>query len=321
MDWNLAIERNHCALKRIVAALVAMAGGLSSPLEGFEDRSSGRARGSTVDREGRGDCAAIGVPGTMREASGPNAVITPTRRSDDRRPPHKGEVEPAFTLPRRLHRAILRLLRPAESAVRRLIIVMARGVTLPPPRPRKARPSQVFLRKPGGTGIYLPPGVRACTSPSPLWGGVRGGGPAAPSLPLLDSLRRSFRRRHRAQTSIPRISFPGVTAPSPITPRLPPAPGDRLDATRLALRLQALGAALDDLPGQARRFARWRARKETGRDAAGAQNKNQTRRSWPLRPGRAPGQRPAYRRRHEVHEVLGDLHWLAFEVLEHRDTS
>ncbi|MEP9389004.1 hypothetical protein [Mesorhizobium sp. KR9-304] len=225
-----------------------------------------------------------------------------------------------LTLPRHLHRAILRLIRPAESAVRRLIIVLARGlvVTLAPPRPRKAKPSSIFLRKPGGTGIYLPPG--ALLSGSPLREGVP---PARRlSLPLLDPLR-PFRPgpRRPAQISIPRISFPGVVAPSPITPRLPPAPDDPLDATRLALRLQALGAALEDLPGQAKRFARWRARKRTGRDAAGAQNKRLARRAWPLRPGRAPGQRPANRRRHEVYEILSDLHWLAFEVLEHPDTS
>jgi len=291
MDWNLAIERNHGAMKRIVAALVAMAGGLSSPLEGFEARSSGRASGSTVGREGRGDCEAIGVPGNMREL-----LADPG--------------EGSFTLPRRLHRAILRLLRPAESAVRRLIIVAARGleVTLPPPRPSKARPASIFLRKPGGTGIYLPPGVRLSVQPTRKAG--------RNTLPLLDPLPRTLslskgRRPWAAQSSIPRISFPCVTAPSPITPRLPPASGDPLDATRLVLRLRALSAALDDLPGQAKRFARWRARKLAGTAC----------RSWPLRPGRAPGQRPANRRRHEVFDVLGDLHWLAFEVLEHRDTS
>ena len=117
------------------------------------------------------------------------------------------------------------------------------------------------------------------------------------------------RRRHQPQSSIPRISFPGIIAPSPITPRRPPARDDPLDATRLALRLQALGAALDDLPRQARRFARWTARKHAV----------PTRRFWPLRPGRPPGQRA--RRTHEVHEILHDLHGLAFDVLEHRDTS
>ncbi|MEP9388951.1 hypothetical protein [Mesorhizobium sp. KR9-304] len=307
MDWNLAIERNSDALRRILAMLVAMAGldasAFTSPLRGGR-RSSDRRVG------------VIAAPQPPPDAS--------------RRPPLKGEVK--LTLPRHLHRAILRLIRPAESAVRRLVIVLARGLvlTLPPPRPRKAKPASIFLSKPGGTGIYLPASVR--DSVSPLWGGGgRARNATALALPLLDPLRRSFRRRWPAATSIPRISFPGVTAPSPITPRLPPAPDDPLDATRLALRLKALGAALDDLPGQAKRFARWRTRKRAGRDAAGAQNKSPdaagaqnkrlARRVWPLRPGRAPGQRPANRRRHEVYEVLNDLHWLAFEVLEHRDTS
>jgi hypothetical protein len=41
------------------------------------------------------------------------------------------------TMPRHLHRAVLGLLRPAEAAARRLIIVTARGlvVALPPARP------------------------------------------------------------------------------------------------------------------------------------------------------------------------------------------
>src|SRR5918995_904680 len=77
--------------------------------------------------------------------------------------------EPRRTLPRHLHRAILRLLRPAESAARRLVIVMARGlaVTLAPPRPRKAKPAPTFLRKPGGTGIHIPASARVSGSPSP----------------------------------------------------------------------------------------------------------------------------------------------------------
>jgi hypothetical protein len=229
-------------------------------------------------------------------------------------------VKPALTLPRHLHRAILRLLRPAESAARRLIIVMARGlvVPLPPARPRKAKPRPTILRKPGGTGILMPPGSLP---------------PAAPRtviLPLLDPLR-PFRPRRSAANGIPRIWLPGVTAPFPVSPRRPPAPDDPLDASHLALRLQALRAALDDLPRQARRFARWQARgagavgtqtRET-RDAAGAQNKKpgRARRVWPLRPGRPPGQRPSNRRTHEVHEILHDLHGLAFDVLEHPDTS
>jgi hypothetical protein len=205
--------------------------------------------------------------------------------------------------------------------VRRLIIVAARGlvVTLPPPRPRKARPTPL-------APVLRRLGIAVVTSggafPSPLRGGARGGGQAArtPVLPLLDPLK-SFQPRRPTRTSIPRISFPGYAPPSPIKLRRPPAPDDLLDATRIVHRLQALGAALDDLPGQARRFARWKAR----RVAAGAQNEKRqagrTTRNWPLRPGRAPGQLKAKSRRQEVHDVLSDLHWFAFEAMEKPDTS
>ena len=243
MDWNLAIERNHAALGRIVAMLVAMAGlaSLTSPLAG-ED---GSAR--------RGEAEALAEPG-------------------------EGCFSPAPTLPRHLHRAILRLLRPAESAVRRLIIVMARGlvVTLAPPRPRKAKPAPIFLRKPGGTGIHIPASSRV--SGSPLWGGVRGATARSRSLPLLDPLR-PFRPRPKRQAAngIPRISLPGVTAPFPVSPRRPRSPRSARRA-RLALRLLALGAALDDLPRQASRFARWR----RGANAAALP-------VWPLRLAAASG--------------------------------
>jgi hypothetical protein len=276
MDWNLAIERNREALKRIVAMLVAMAGlaGLASPLAG-EDGSARRGDVSAEAQRAKAEAEALAEP---------------------------GEGVPALALPRYLHRAILSLLRPAESAARRLVIVMARGlvVTLPPARPRKAKPRPTILRKPGGTGILMPPGSLPPAAPRTL------------ALPLLDPLR-PFRPRPKwpAAKGIPRISLPGITAPSPITPRRPPAPDDILDATRLALRLRALGVALNDLPRQATRFARWRAKRHASR----------TRRVWPLRPGRPPGQRPANRRTHEVYEILRDLHGLAFDVLEHPDTS
>ncbi len=46
----------------------------------------------------------------------------------------------------------------------------------------------------------------------------------------------------------------------PVPP--PPSPDDPLDARRLHLRLQAIGRVLDDLPRQARRLARWQARRD-----------------------------------------------------------
>ena len=73
-------------------------------------------------------------------ASGPHPEV----RAD----PELVEGEPRRTLPRHLHRAVLSLLRPAEAAARRLIIVAARGivVALPPARPRKPEPDAVDLR-------------------------------------------------------------------------------------------------------------------------------------------------------------------------------
>ena len=233
MDWDLAIEKNRAALMRVLAMLVAMAGlaggeAFTSPLRGGR-RSSDRRVG------------VIAAPQPPPDAS--------------RRPPLKGGVEPALTLPRHLHRAILRLLRAAESAVRRLVIVMARGVTLQPPRRRAAPAGPAFLDKPGSTGLYAPQsaGVSGFLPLVPRRGGRNA--TRAFALPLLEPLR-PFRPHRPPSSGMPRICVPGVSAPAPLRP--PPAPDDPLDATRLALRLRALGAALDDLPAQARRFARWR---------------------------------------------------------------
>jgi hypothetical protein len=142
---------------------------------------------------------------------------------------------------------------------------------------------------------------------------------------------------------MPRISVPGYTQPSPIPP--PAAPGDPVDATRLVLRLQALERVLDDLPGQARRFARWRHRaaaraqekeavargvadKEAAAElwrrhsqaaARGEKTRTKIIRCWPLRMGRPPG----WRRKggHEVHDVVLRTNGLALYALEGRDTS
>jgi hypothetical protein len=225
---------------------------------------------------------------------------------------------PAPTLPRHLRLAVLRLLRPAESATRRLIIALARGlvVTLPPPRKApqagKTKIVPTILSNGVGTGIAMPsaaPGgsPSACAKPRAL------------SLPLFDPMQHPFRPRRPQQNGVPRISFPGFTQPFPAASRRPPAPDDAVDSGHLGRRLEALASALDDLPRQALRFARWRTR----RDAAGAQSKpraaGRLRRVWPLRMGRPPGSRR--RPSHEVHDVLTAAHGLAFWALEHPDTS
>ncbi|HTV69893.1 MAG TPA: hypothetical protein VMF90_15285 [Rhizobiaceae bacterium] len=127
---------------------------------------------------------------------------------------------------------------------------------------------------------------------------------------------------------MPRISDPAAGARLSIPVRQPSLPNGRVSAARIHQRLAILAAALDDLPGQAKRFARLRAlrlaarAREREREASGAPTPHPRPRAlhvWPLRPGRPPGgQRKS---KHEIDEVLKDLHYFAREVLESPDTS
>jgi hypothetical protein len=282
VDWDGVIEKNRVALKRVVAALLAMArlGGSTSPLVG-ED---GSAR--------RGEAEALAEPG--------EGYFSGSRH----------------TLPRHLYRAVLRLLRPAEAAARRLVIVCARDVVvaLPPVRPRKPKPKSLapVLRSLGIAVVFSPAeAARAASARSAR----------APrkqiALPLLDPLRvpRPGRPRYAPAHAAPRILFPGVATPRRLSP--PPSPDDPIDATHLTLRLGALAAALDDLPKHARRFARWRMRRD--RTLAAGRFLRLT----PLRPGRPPGLSAANRRwpAHEVHEILADMQHFAVQAMRPPDTS
>jgi hypothetical protein len=181
---------------------------------------------------------------------------------------------------RPLHRAVLGVLRPAESALRRLIVIVARDVVVKP-APVRAMPQ--LPMGPGGRRQRL-------------------------AFQLFDPPRRlALRRRAAAQGGIPRIHFfgpdPRIAAfwpsPGPAVPA-PPAADGRIDARRLLLRIEALQAALDDLPAHARRLVRLQARRAR---AAGLAVRS------PLRLGRPPGYRrtPIY----EVDRVLAECHELA----------
>jgi hypothetical protein len=245
-----------------------------------------------------------------------------------------GGFRPAV-LPRHLHRFVLRLLRPVESATRRLIIIAARGLVVKIPQWRPRKPSQrkpPLNRKNGyGTGIVIRPG------PLPDWARELLPKRSPPlSLPLLDVLPRyGFRRRSARPAVAPRIRLLGNDPINPLfrhrepPPPSAPTPDDPLDATRIRYRLEAISRALDDLPGQAMRMARWAARRDARsareRDGADAQRADRDsegkrradirnprpryHRLSPMRPGRPPGFRK--RSPHEVHQVLNELHGLA----------
>ncbi|MEO4001272.1 hypothetical protein [Mesorhizobium sp. CAU 1732] len=217
------------------------------------------------------------------------------------------------TLPRHLHRAVLRLLRPVEAAARRLIVIAARGlvVTLSPARPRKPRPKPVApLLRSLGIAVVMPSADRLSARPAAA---PKPRAARAHVLPLLDPIRlpRTSRARRVPAHAAPRICVPGATARHRLP--LPPSPDDVLDATRLGLRLDAIASVLDDLPKHARRLARWRARRDR-RSADGRPC-----RLSPLKPGGPPGfSRPPAR---DVDEILADLHHFAIEALAPPDTS
>ncbi|WP_163266943.1 hypothetical protein [Chelativorans alearense] len=234
------------------------------------------------------------------------------------------EGEPPKTLPRHLWRAILSLLRPAEAAARRLVIAAARGLTVCLPPPRKQRPaSPVPLLRSLGIAVMASPADLSAAARRARAEARRAAAPARPrsvSLPLFDPLPHTPALGgggNRPAHAVPRILFPGLIEPSPL-PR-PPSRDDPVSAARLGRRLAALLAALDDLPGQARRFARWKARRDLGL----------TRRIAPLRGGRPPGGRLSRfdpseirpRNIREVDEILAHAHSLALYALESPDTS
>jgi hypothetical protein len=193
---------------------------------------------------------------------------------------------------RAVRNAALALLRPAESACRRLIVIAARGL--------------VVTRAP----------ARSFTPPAAAAGGASARGSRAPAFRLTDRAKR-FRPVFVPvrPAAVPRIRslWPhpfARPAPPPPPPPARPAPSATVDAARLLRRLAALQAALANLPRQARRLTRWRARQRGPHHGLRPRS--------PLRIGAPPGHRQA--RPRAVDAVLGDCNLLAHQVLR-LDTS
>jgi len=171
-------------------------------------------------------------------------------------------------------RQILARLVPMESALRRLICVAARDliVTLGPARA----------------------GSKAT--------GERQGSADRAVFALTDATRAP----DTPPRTVPKAKEPRILFLDEWKPResvAEPKDDDLLDASALRRRMAALKAALDDLPAQALRLARWLARNERARKG-GAR-----RRLYAIRSGRAPGHRQGGKR--EVDEVLATCHELA----------
>ncbi|NJM30535.1 MAG: hypothetical protein HC855_10910 [Rhizobiales bacterium] len=205
---------------------------------------------------------------------------------------------------RALNSAILRILRPAEAAVRRLIVAAARGMALKPHKPR-AKPAGKIERT-GKGGTRRPP-FRLEDSRPPMLPPVKRGKYAKRSPRVIDlwaaerpdvtgrTITEIFAKHHARYLA---------SRPAP-EPKPPPIKDGKVDSTRLLRRLQAIKDALEDLPRQAKRLLQWRARREKIAEKRLIYTN-------PLRYGAPPyvHEKP----KHEVEEVLEDCHWLAWEA-------
>ena len=191
-------------------------------------------------------------------------------------------------LPHALYRAVWRVLHPAESAVRRLIVIVAHGLTVTP-SPCRPFPQELGRSRAGGARV---------------------------SFQLFDTRKRpGFRPRHAGPRPVPRIFGFGA---SPLVPLFQPRSAIPADAPptdefasleRLGRRLAAIKMALENLPRQAKRLVRWQARRD--------RMQRPTFKS-PLRPGLPPGYREEFE--DEIDRRRIRCHALAREALA-QDTS
>ncbi len=184
-------------------------------------------------------------------------------------------------MPRHVRTGIWRVLRPAESAFRRLVVVVKLVL--------KIEASMAVAR--GG--------------PVAVIAGDSQGVTRVPAFALFDA-RKSFKPRSawRGRKPQPNIRF--FDEVQVFEPVVVSSPDDEVSGAQLMRRLSALQAALSDVPKQARRLARWEAKREAGRAETGKY-------IAPIRPGKPPGHRD--RGRHPVDFVLKDCHALALYAL------
>jgi hypothetical protein len=182
------------------------------------------------------------------------------------------------TLPRYLYRNALLILRQAESAVRRLIVIAAHEIALRGFKLRKPRATTTNF-------LLLPERSEH----------------KAPVFNLIEPLKDFSSKT--ADFDI----FGVPTKPNYASTDRTPSP-----AAHLGQRLLALKNALDSIPQQAKRLARW----YVARDLALKQS--QPHRLSPMRPGTPPASRRA--KRSEMDKVLLECHLLAIYVRDRRDS-
>jgi hypothetical protein len=180
-------------------------------------------------------------------------------------------------LPYALYVKAERILRPAESALRRLIVIAARGIVVKP-----------SVSRPMPKGIF-----------------IAGDGRKRAAFRLFDA-RPRFEFNSPENPSI--VMVETYTA-NPFNPfdamyhRAPEKPFQFVSAAQFCRRLAAAAHALETIPTQARRLLRWQARRK---------KLELPKFISALRPGTPPGHRD--KPRSEVDYILQECHFLAWDA-------
>ena len=192
----------------------------------------------------------------------------------------------ALRLPRGVYQLLSRLLFPAESAVRRLIVVVARGLVVADV-PSRPMPKGLVIARKGGVRVSFQLFDTRKTFDDPAEAPVV---PSGPRIRVIDTLspRQMFLAKF-AKHRDDRCS--------------------EAETLRISQRVTVLARALEHLSREAKRMARWQKRRARLQNPAFV---------FPLRPGPPPGHQPSASE--DIDHVLRECHALAWMVLS-PDTS
>jgi hypothetical protein len=174
-----------------------------------------------------------------------------------------------------------RILRPAESALRRLIVIAAHGLVAKPLPSRPMPKGLVIDSKSTGRKSFQ------------LFDGRKYFSFITPQNPLVVTVKTHTRNPFNPFDQMYWPSTPKTTNP----------------AENLSRRLTALKYALETIPQQAMRLVRWQAKRAL---------QHKPKFTSPLRPGRPPGYRA--KPKMEIDYILKECHCLAWD-LEYRNSS
>jgi hypothetical protein len=191
-----------------------------------------------------------------------------------------------FFLPRSTFALVMLVLRPAESAVRRLIVIAAHNLTV---KPRPPRDFVILGHRPEDPVNAMPSG-NIPTSAFKLFDPLKSFDPES----IWDNGQVTYESGY-GLIACASHSHDASLGHQPI------------NATQIGQRLNAIIRALDNIPAQARRLLRWQFKRDAALRA------NLPTRMSPMRPGLPPGWRE--RRIHEIDDVLRECHGLANDRL------